>query len=50
MPGEEDNIFEINGITVAIDPNIESVTQDLVLDFSKEANGLVLVGNESDCC
>lgn len=49
-PGEEDKISEINGITVAIDPNIENVTQNLVLDFSQEANGLVLLGNESDCC
>ncbi|WP_269521760.1 hypothetical protein [Bacillus sp. J33] len=43
-------MFEVNSISVAIDPNIESLTQDLVLDFNQEANGLVLIGNESDCC
>jgi Fe-S cluster assembly iron-binding protein IscA len=49
-PGENDNLVTINEVMVAIDPVIESYTEDLTLDFSKEANGLVLLGNESNCC
>ncbi|WP_456274656.1 hypothetical protein [Bacillus sp. AK031] len=40
----------INKITVAIDPKVESATENLTLDFNEEANGLTLTGNESDCC
>jgi hypothetical protein len=35
---------------VAFDPNIEDYTNELTLDFDQQKNGLVLVGNESDCC
>ncbi|PWW32600.1 hypothetical protein DFO73_101865 [Cytobacillus oceanisediminis] len=49
-PEENDKVVTINDIKVAIDSDIESVTENLVLDFNKEANGLVLLGNESDCC
>lgn len=40
----------INEVKVAIDPQIEPYTEGLTLDFNQEANGLVLLGNESDCC
>jgi Fe-S cluster assembly iron-binding protein IscA len=49
-PDEKDHVVTINDIMVAIDPDIEPHTENLTLDFSQEANGLVLVGNESDCC
>ena len=47
---EKDKVVTINEVSVAIDPDIEPYTDDLTLDFSKEANGLVLLGNESNCC
>ncbi|WP_019156453.1 hypothetical protein [Robertmurraya massiliosenegalensis] len=40
----------MNDIQVAIDPDIAPYLEGLTLDFNKEANGLVLLGNESDCC
>lgn len=47
---EKDKVVTINEVSVAIDPDIEPYTDDLTLDFSQEANGLVLLGNESNCC
>jgi Fe-S cluster assembly iron-binding protein IscA len=49
-PEENDKVVTINEIQVAIDADIEPFTSDLTLEFNKEANGLVLLGNESDCC
>lgn len=49
-PDKNDKIVTINEIQVAIDPDIEPYTDGLILDFNQEANGLVLVGNESNCC
>lgn len=49
-PDENDNVLTINEVLVAIDPDIEPYTDNLTLDFSPESNGLVLLGNESDCC
>lgn len=49
-PEEKDKVVNINEVVVAIDPDIEPYTENLTLDFSQEANGLVLVGNESNCC
>ncbi|GLB59621.1 hypothetical protein [Cytobacillus sp. NCCP-133] len=49
-PEENDKEMTINEIIVAIDPDIESAAENLVLDFSERGNGLVLLGNESDCC
>lgn len=49
-PDEKDIVVFINEIKVAIDPNIESNIHDLTLEFDQEANGLVLLGNESNCC
>ena len=43
-------VVTINEIQVAIDPDIEPYTDGLTLDFNQEANGLVLLGNESNCC
>ncbi|MGJ7913779.1 hypothetical protein [Neobacillus sp. LXY-1] len=49
-PDENDQVVTINEILVAIDFNIEPYTENVILDFSQEKNGLVLLGNESDCC
>jgi Fe-S cluster assembly iron-binding protein IscA len=49
-PESEDIVSTINEIQVAIEPNIEAHAQGLTLEFNKDANGLVLIGNESDCC
>jgi Fe-S cluster assembly iron-binding protein IscA len=49
-PEEQDKVVKMNEVVVAIDPDIEPYSEDLTLDFSQEANGLVLVGNESNCC
>lgn len=49
-PDEKDKVLTINGVLVAIDPDIESYTENLTLEFSKDDNGLVLLGNESNCC
>jgi HesB-like selenoprotein len=49
-PDEKDKVVTINEVLVAIDPDIEPYTENLTLDFSQEANGLVLLGNESNCC
>jgi Fe-S cluster assembly iron-binding protein IscA len=49
-PEDNDKVITINEIQVAIDPDIEPFTGDLTLEFNKETNGLVLLGNESNCC
>ncbi|WP_180960127.1 hypothetical protein [Neobacillus cucumis] len=49
-PENNDRVLIINEIKVAIDPDIEPYTEDLTLEFNQEANGLVLLGNDSDCC
>jgi Fe-S cluster assembly iron-binding protein IscA len=49
-PEENDKVVTMNEIKVAIDPNIEPHIENLTLDVSEEANGLVLLGNESNCC
>ena len=49
-PDENDEVVTINEVLVAIDPDIEPYTEELTLEFNQEANGLVLMGNESNCC
>ncbi|WP_462411468.1 hypothetical protein [Neobacillus sp. Marseille-QA0830] len=49
-PENNDKVVIVNEIKVAIDPDIEPFTEELTLEFNKEANGLVLLGNESNCC
>lgn len=49
-PDKNDIVVNINEIQVAIDPDIEPYTDGLTLDFNQEANGIVLLGNESNCC
>lgn len=49
-PENNDKVVTINEIQVAIVPDIEPFTGGLTLDFNQEANGLVLLGNESNCC
>jgi Fe-S cluster assembly iron-binding protein IscA len=49
----EDRVKMINTIKVAIDPKIESLTTDLMLDIQDglQGKGLVLLGmKDSDCC
>ncbi|MBU9713358.1 hypothetical protein [Evansella tamaricis] len=49
----EDDIIEvINGISVAFDPMIHSHTKELTLELkvTPEGKGLMITGNESDCC
>ncbi|WP_226680086.1 hypothetical protein [Sutcliffiella horikoshii] len=49
----EDKVETLNSIIVAIDPKIESMTTDLVLDVQEtpQGKGLVLLGmKDSDCC
>ncbi|MEO2077593.1 MAG: hypothetical protein ABGX20_19845 [Bacillus sp. (in: firmicutes)] len=43
-------VVTINEIAVAIEVEIEPHIKDLTLDFNQEVNGLVLLGNESNCC
>lgn len=50
MPDEHDKVFIINEIQVAMDADIEPYTDDLILDYDHASNGLVLLGNESNCC
>jgi Fe-S cluster assembly iron-binding protein IscA len=49
-PDENDKVVTINEVQVAIDPDIEPYTDSLTLDYNQESKGLVLLGNESDCC
>jgi Fe-S cluster assembly iron-binding protein IscA len=49
-PDKNDVVVTVNEIQVAIDPDIEPFTGSLTLDFDKENNGLMLLGNESNCC
>jgi Fe-S cluster assembly iron-binding protein IscA len=49
-PDENDKVITINEIQVAIDPDIAPFTENLTLEFNQDANGLVLLGNESNCC
>ncbi|WP_342430748.1 hypothetical protein [Neobacillus sp. FSL H8-0543] len=43
-------MITINEIQVAFDPNIEAYTEGLTLEFDEMNNGLVIQGNESECC
>ncbi|WP_416149263.1 hypothetical protein ACM26V_23935 [Salipaludibacillus sp. HK11] len=51
-PTGDDIVEEINGIQVAFDKNIHGQTASMGLEFqeSPEGGGLVMKGNESDCC
>ncbi|MCM3767648.1 hypothetical protein [Neobacillus niacini] len=49
-PDEKDIVVTVNEVLVAIDPDVEPYTENLTMDFNQEANGLVLLGNESNCC
>nr|WP_258000406.1 hypothetical protein [Bacillus sp. Marseille-P3661] len=52
-PVENDLVKTINGIKVAIDSQIAEHTEVLTLDRETGPNGevgLVMLGNESDCC
>lgn len=48
-PAADDKIEVINEIQVAFETEIVPYTQDLVLEYDKERNGIVLTGNESGC-
>lgn len=49
-PEENDKIEMMNEIKVAIQPNIAPYIERLTLDYDKQANGLVLLGNENHGC
>ena len=51
-PEEKDIVETINGIKVAIDSMVVQETENLTLDRqdSPEGAGLVMLGNESNCC
>ncbi|MED4355104.1 hypothetical protein P9265_22890 [Schinkia azotoformans] len=51
-PEETDLVETINGIKVAIDSMVIQATENLTLDRqdSPEGAGLVMLGNESNCC
>ncbi|UCZ54411.1 hypothetical protein LGQ02_06515 [Bacillus shivajii] len=51
-PTEDDIVEEINGIKVAFEKAIHAQTQGLALDVREtpEGKGLMMTGNESDCC
>jgi len=51
-PTEEDVVEDVNGITVAFDKLIHGQTAGMSLEFQEtpQGGGLVLRGNESDCC
>ncbi|HJV16737.1 MAG TPA: hypothetical protein VJ546_05015 [Bacillales bacterium] len=42
-------MLTLNGIKVAIDPNIEEYIEGLTLEFDQEREGLILSGRDS-CC
>ncbi|TFD99732.1 adhesin [Jeotgalibacillus salarius] len=53
QPEENDVIQTVNGIKVAIDPQILFITEDITLDVqdTPEGRGIVMSGMpESDCC
>ncbi|WP_226036803.1 hypothetical protein [Aquibacillus saliphilus] len=50
-PHTDDEVKEINGISVAIDPNIKDQTEGVILNVQESdgEKGLVLQGLD-DCC
>lgn len=51
-PEEKDVVQTINGIRVAIDERVTSMTEGLTLDHQEgpEGAGFVLLGMDSSCC
>jgi Fe-S cluster assembly iron-binding protein IscA len=51
-PTEDDVVEEVNGIKVAFDKHIHGQTGGMALEYQEtpQGGGLVLKGNESDCC
>ncbi|WP_158282135.1 hypothetical protein [Salipaludibacillus keqinensis] len=51
-PTDNDVVEEVNGIQVAFDKAIHGQTNDMALDYqeTQDGGGLVMTGNESDCC
>lgn len=48
-PESEDKVVFINEIQVALNPDLEEYTKDLILDYDKYRESLVLLGNVSGC-
>jgi hypothetical protein len=42
-------VLTLNGIQVAIDPNIKEYTEGLTLEFDQDRDGLILLGRDG-CC
>ncbi|MED3551395.1 hypothetical protein [Cytobacillus praedii] len=48
-PEKEDKVVIINDIQVAIDPQLEHEVNELVIEYDRGRNAIVLSGNESEC-
>jgi hypothetical protein len=48
-PEAEDKVAIINEIQVAIDPQLEHEVKELVIEYDRGRNAIVLSGNESEC-
>lgn len=48
-PEAEDKVLKINEIQVAIDPQLEDDVKELVIEYDRGRNAIVLSGNESEC-
>jgi len=51
-PTEDDVVEEVNGIQVAFDKVIHGQTGGMALEYQEtpDGGGLVMTGNQSDCC
>jgi Fe-S cluster assembly iron-binding protein IscA len=49
-PQADDIVKVINEVKVAIDSSVLFNVEDMTLEYSPDRKGLVLSGNESNCC
>jgi Fe-S cluster assembly iron-binding protein IscA len=49
-PQAEDTVKIINEVKVAIDSSVLFNVEEMTLEYNPDRKGLVLTGNESDCC
>jgi hypothetical protein len=48
-PDANDIVIMINEIQVAIDPQLENDVKELVIEYDRGRNAIVLSGNEGEC-
>ncbi|WP_313799145.1 hypothetical protein [Cytobacillus sp.] len=48
-PEAEDKVIIMNDIQVAIDPQLEEDVKELVIEYDRGRNAIVLSGNEGEC-